>query len=90
MKFRRRPVVIDAERWDGGERDFLVVNRGDRAAVVETAAGHRMRVPAGHALIATLEGPHLVAPGDWIVTGVKGERYAVKPDVFELTYEPAT
>jgi hypothetical protein len=29
-----------------------------------------------------------VCPGDWIITGVKGERYPVKPDIFAATYEP--
>lgn len=37
--------------------------------------------------IETLEGPHVVTPGDWIITGVKGERYPCKPDIFEATYE---
>ena len=27
-------------------------------------------------------------PGDWIITGVHGERYPCKPDIFEATYEP--
>jgi hypothetical protein len=40
-------------------------------------------------LIETLEGDHIVSSGDWIITGVKGEHYACKPDIFELTYEPA-
>ena len=30
---------------------------------------------------------HYVSPGDWIITGVKGERYSCKPDIFEMTYE---
>ena len=38
-------------------------------------------------IIETLEGPHLVSDGDWIITGVKGEKYPVKPDIFEMTYE---
>lgn len=38
--------------------------------------------------IETLEGGHIVYPGDWIITGVKGEQYPCKPDIFELTYEP--
>ena len=38
--------------------------------------------------IATLEGPLLARVGDWIITGVKGERYPCKPDIFEATYEP--
>ena len=37
--------------------------------------------------IHTLEGPMMVSPGDWIITGVKGEKYACKPDIFEQTYE---
>lgn len=42
-----------------------------------------------HGWIDTLEQGHRVCPGDWIITGVKGERYPCKPDVFEATYEPA-
>ena len=38
--------------------------------------------------IATLEGVMHANIGDWIITGVKGERYPCKPDVFEKTYEP--
>lgn len=39
-------------------------------------------------IINTLEGPLRAAPGDWIITGVRGEKYPCKPDVFEKTYEP--
>ena len=41
-----------------------------------------------HGWIDTLEDGHNVCPGDWIVTGVQGERYPCKPDIFEKTYEP--
>ncbi len=40
-----------------------------------------------HGWIDTSEGGHVVCPGDWVITGVKGERYPCKPDVFALTYE---
>ena len=40
--------------------------------------------------IQTLEGVMHADPGDWIITGVKGERYPCKPDVFALSYEPAS
>ena len=40
-------------------------------------------------VISTLEGDMIANPGDWIITGVKGERYPCKPDIFEATYEPA-
>lgn len=39
--------------------------------------------------IETLEGIMIANPGDWIITGVKGERYPCKPDIFEATYEEA-
>jgi hypothetical protein len=42
-----------------------------------------------HGWIDTLEGGHIVCPGDYIITGVKGEHYPCKPDIFELTYEDA-
>lgn len=38
--------------------------------------------------IETKEGTMRADPGDWIITGVKGERYPCKPDIFEMTYEP--
>lgn len=47
--------------------------------------GHTMRE---HGWVETLEGGHIVCPGDWIVTGTAGERYPVKPHIFDQTYEP--
>lgn len=40
-----------------------------------------------HGFIDTLEGGFKVCPGDWIITGVKGENYPCKPDIFDATYE---
>ena len=39
-------------------------------------------------IIHTLEGKMIAMPGDWIITGVQGEQYPCKPDIFERTYEP--
>ena len=39
-------------------------------------------------IIDTLEGAMTANPGDWIITGVNGEQYPCKPDIFEKTYEP--
>lgn len=41
-----------------------------------------------HGWIDTLEGGHVVCPGDWIATGAKGEHWPIKPDIFDATYEP--
>lgn len=40
-----------------------------------------------HGWIDTKEGGHIACPRDWIVTGIQNERYPVKPDIFEATYE---
>jgi hypothetical protein len=37
--------------------------------------------------IHTIEGDMIAMPGDWIITGVKGEQYPCKPDIFDATYE---
>jgi len=72
MKFRKKPVVIEATQW---------FKMGDHPAV-----GHN---GSEKGIIQTLEGPMTVSPGDWIITGVKGEHYPCKPDIFEATYEAA-
>ena len=41
-----------------------------------------------HGWIDTLEDGYNACPGDWIITGVQGERYPCKPDIFAATYEP--
>lgn len=46
--------------------------------------GHTMH---NHGWIDTKEGGYIVCPGDFIITGIHGERYPCKPDIFDLTYE---
>ena len=41
-------------------------------------------------IINTLEGKMLASPGDWIITGVNGEQYPCKPDIFQKTYDEMT
>jgi hypothetical protein len=48
---------------------------------------HCGQVFQDHGWIDTFEGGHIVCPGDFIITGVKGEHYPCKPDIFEMTYE---
>jgi|SRR5580700_9824576 hypothetical protein len=43
--------------------------------------------PADCGWVPTLEGGHVAQKGDWIITGVKGEKYPCKPDIFAATYE---
>lgn len=87
MKYRKKPVAIDAFQlgidcipdWfmDAvtAKRAFL---RQNISAPIQTEAD-----------IQTLEGWHHANGGDFIIRGVKGEIYPCKPDIFEMTYEPA-
>ena len=54
----------------------------------QTKCKHCDSIMHNHGWIDTLEGGHIVCPGDWIITGVQRERYPCKPDIFEATYEP--
>jgi hypothetical protein len=81
MKFRKKPVVIDAVKFLAGEQD------GELAA--DVLAGVIRYPEDGTMLIKTLEGVMCAQPGDWIIRGVKGELYPCKPDIFAATYEPA-
>lgn len=80
MKFRKKPVVIDAFHYKGYE-DFNLM----RLFVGEGRPLHDMG--DGKIGIHTLEGVMEASPGDWIIKGVKGEFYPCKPDIFEQTYE---
>ena len=89
-KFRKKPVVIDAVVFEGfsGERgDVLkaavVVPLGVGPGICECGA----RLEA-HGAVNTLEGRMKACPGDYIITGVKGEHYPCKPDIFAATYDP--
>ena len=77
MKFRKKPVVIDADQWLPG------------AALPDLPPGLSIVEDAGRLCVAipTLEGVMLARPGDWIIRGIAGEYYPCKPDIFEATYE---
>ena len=72
MKYRKKPVVVDAVQW---------FKHGDHPAVLNLNSNNI------NGILSTLEGDMYVSPGDWIITGVKGEHYPCKPDIFEQTYE---
>lgn len=53
----------------------------------ERQCEHCSRTMNDHGWVETLEGGHIVCPGDWIITGVRGEHYPVKDQIFRETYE---
>jgi hypothetical protein len=132
MRYRKRPVVIEAVQWfkngdhpdDGTERfppksvppnPFVdVPSDADGSASDPRYTGEfagelyegkvvryfrRPDVPGDtgcrqcgrtmdvHGWIDTPEGGHIVCPGDWVITGIQGEHYPCKPDIFAETYD---
>jgi hypothetical protein len=100
MKFRKKPIVIEAVQvkatdfnghsWDGNPfSEALPEGHWLREAVMNGAVVPHTRGSTDYAEwdIRTLEGVMSAGPGDWIIRGVKGEIYPIKPDIFEETYE---
>lgn len=93
MKFRKKPIVIEAEQflkdkfpypdgvYIGGS--YCTTHEGGEPCPIH-GLNHLFPIYK----IDTLEGPFIVSHGDWIITGVQGEKYPCKPDIFEATYEP--
>lgn len=79
MKFRKKPVVIEAKQ-------FGLVD-GSAAEIIEWAHPLQIRLTSEGLVIPTLEGRMTADRGDWIIKGIKGEFYPCKPDIFEATYE---
>jgi len=109
MRYRKKPVVVEATQWfKNGDHPDDNVRRPyeDTGALpVDAREGEVVRYyrhPSidghyqcrqcavtmhQHGWIDTLEGGHIVCPGDLIITGIAGERYPCKPDIFEQSYE---
>jgi hypothetical protein len=81
MKYRKKPIVIDAVQFDGG----------NITPIFEFVDRRRLRVDIDGAdvivTIETLEGDMRVSRNDYIIKGVNGEFYPCKPDIFAKTYE---
>ena len=96
--FRKKPVMIEAVRFER-----LTLLEGDvyniqfdmseslpkwvRNAIIDDILCPNFK-DGKTLVVTTLEGEHIVSPGDWIIRGVKGELYPCKPDIFTLTYDP--
>lgn len=108
MKYRKKPIVIEAMRWfkngdhpEDGTATFQTMgmekSKRCEGKVVryfrhpdvkgDTVCKHCGSIMHLHGWIDTLEGGHIVCPGDFIITGVKGERYPRKCEIFFATYE---
>ena|SRR3990167_10697633 len=94
MKFRKKPIVIEAFQltyehrlsnidWPDWMHRAWQLERGEPNSLYPTMEGSE----DGTLSIMTLEGEHLVNFGDWIIQGIKEEIYPCKPDIFEKTYD---
>lgn len=85
MKFKKKPLVVEAEQYwpdkkiDGLERVPSNFMNRDRTITSDFISDI--------AYICTPEGKMKVNPGDWVITGIEGEKYCCKQSIFEKTYE---
>jgi len=90
MKFRKKPIVVEAFQWfemgDHKEVESYLGSSKDKGGYVCYICKKDVAL---HGWIITLEGGHLVCPGDWIVDGEHGGIYSYKPDIFKEIYEKA-
>ncbi len=88
--YRKKPVVIQAIRWSGTNLKEVIDFTGLHPSADKwTWAEYEEVVRTQGFKLFSLEGPHIVSVGDYVIRGVKGEFYACKPDIFWMTYERA-
>jgi hypothetical protein len=81
MKYRKKPVEIEAVQWKGWNTTEVADLMGASPAFGSDGKGLHW------VSIETLEGTMTASLGDWIIKGVQGEFYPCKPDIFAATYE---
>lgn len=77
MKYRKKPIVIEAVKYDGTLESVLSLGMPE---VCQDFTSSDLLIP-------TLEGEMRALPGDYIIKGIKGEFYPCKPDIFEASYD---
>lgn len=79
MKYRKKPIVIEAWQWTG---NFADAPTWIKEGAVSEDVNSLLRV-------VTLEGEMYASLGDFVIKGIQGEIYPCKPDIFIATYDPA-
>ena len=82
MKFRKKPVIVEAIQWTGNNYEEICNFVGYKPKYQDDVGCEICKLE-----ILTLEGKHIASKNDWIIRGVKGEFYPVKKDIFLETYE---
>ena len=89
MKYRKKPIVIEAIQWTGLNLEEIRSFVGDSLQydIIDSAWEVGKGTPYINMIIKTLEGDHICTKGDYIIKGIHGEFYPCKPDIFDKTYE---
>lgn len=91
MKFRKKPIEIEAIQWVGNNAREMFNFLTDSVDKPMDTFGDRFYIEhvkvKGGLVIKTLEGEHLANLDDWIIKGIAGEFYPCKPSIFEDTYD---
>lgn len=81
--YRKRPIVVAAHQYTGTPASLAEISEWIPKSILRLNTTNKV------VKIQTPEGVMTVSVGDWVVRGIKGEFYPVKPDIFADTYEPA-
>lgn len=84
MKYRKKPIIIEAIQWLGNNKKEIADFAGESA---NFEVANEKEKQLFNLSIQTLEGNMTASIGDYIIKGVNGEFYPCKPDIFEKTYE---
>lgn len=85
MKYRKKPVVIEAIQWTGkNDEEFFDFSNQSFESTGKYFIGNTTNETLS---IETLEGTMIANVGDYIIKGVSGEFYPCKLDIFEKTYD---
>ena len=88
MKYRKKPIVVEAIKWTGDNLREIIDLTGLHKSAESWIWEEYERVVSLEGLkIFTLEGPLNAPVGHWIIRGIAGESYPIEPGIFERTYE---
>ena len=87
IKWRKKPIIVEAKVYEKGLEDGFARCGSVTCGEYRWFDRECSNCEYGRPYIDTLEGRHYISTGDYIITGVRGERYPCKPDIFHMTYE---
>ena len=84
-KYVKKSIVVEAEQWFCWKdlKEIVLKYPYENKDICQRCG---LKID-DHGWVLTWEGGHIACPADWIVKGIKGEYYPVKPDIFEQTYD---